>query len=245
MRNIKLIMEYDGACYSGFQRQPAKPTIQSALEKALRKLFGKRTKIIAASGRTDAGVHALGQVVNFKTSSPLKLNRIQLGINFYLPKDIAVRSIKEVPTEFHARFSAKSKVYEYRIWNDPVRSPLQMARTYQVPYGLDLKVMREAAAFLEGRHDFSAFCSTGGSLRDPVRTIRRLALIKRAGELVIRIEADGFLYHMVRNISGTLIEVGRGKLKSGDVLEFLLARKRHRLIYNAPGHALTLVKVRY
>ncbi len=244
-RNIRLILEYDGARYSGFQRQPVKPTIQSELEKALRRLFGSRTKIASASGRTDAGVHASGQIVNFKTQSLLPLHRIWLGINFYLPKDIAVRAIEEVPAKFHARFNAKSKVYEYRIWNDPVRSPLRMSRTYQVPYKLDLRAMRDAAAFLKGRHDFSAFCSTGGALRDPVRTILRLELIKRGNELGIRIEADGFLYHMVRNIAGTLIEVGRGRLQSGDVRDFLLARKRHRAIYNAPPHALTLVKVSY
>ncbi len=245
MRNLAIVLEYDGSRYCGFQRQPAKPTLQRELEKALKRLFGHSLKISAASGRTDAGVHATGQVVNFKTASPLALNRIYLGLNYYLPLDIAVREVREAPADFHARFSAKSKVYEYRIWNDSVRSPLRAARACHVPYKLDLTAMREAAVYLKGKHDFSAFCSTGSAERDPVRTLRQLSLIKRGGDLVLRFQADGFLYHMARNIAGTLIEVGRGKLKSTDVRDFLLSRKRSRAIYNAPAHALTLVKVSY
>ncbi len=245
LRNIKLVLEYDGARYSGFQRQPGKPTIQSEFEKALKKLFGKRTKIAAASGRTDAGVHASHQVVSLRTASTLALTRIQPGLNHYLPQDIAVIAIAEAPQKFHARFSAKSKVYEYRIWNSRIRSPLRAMRTYHVPYALDLKAMQAAAAHLVGKHDFSAFCSTGSGRRDPVRRVKKLTLRRTGDEIVMRIEADGFLYHMVRTIAGTLVEAGRGKRTAAEVKALLEPGTVCKAGPNAPGHALTLAKVSY
>ncbi len=244
-RNIKIILEYDGARYSGFQKQPGKQTIQREIEKALKRLLNESAKISAASGRTDAGVHASFQVVNFKTENPLALNRIQMGLNYYLPRDIAVISAQDVPADFHARFSARTKAYEYRIWNNRVRSPLRAARYYHVPFALDLNVMRAAAKFIIGKHDFSSFCSTGSARRDPIRKVTKLTLRRADDEILMRIEANGFLYHMVRNIAGTLIEVGRGKASPEDVQAILASCGKRKSLHNAPGHALALVSVTY
>lgn len=244
-RNIKLVLEYDGARYSGFQKQPGKLTIQREIEKALKQLLNQSTKIAAASGRTDAGVHASCQVVNFRTLSMLGLNRIHMGLNYYLPQDIAVILADEELPGFHARYSAKSKVYEYRIWNHRVRSPLRALRYYHVPFSLDLRVMQSAAKVLIGRHDFSSFCSAGGARRDPVRHVKRLSLRRKGNEILIRIEANGFLYHMVRNIVGTLVEVGRGKAAADEVAAILASRGSRKSLHNAPGHALALVRVTY
>jgi tRNA pseudouridine38-40 synthase len=244
-RNIKIILEYDGTRYCGFQKQPGKQTIQQEIEKALKRLLSKPVKISAASGRTDAGVHASFQVVNFKTAKPLALNRIQMGLNYYLPPDIAVVSAQDAPPDFHARYSAKKKIYEYRIWNHRVRSPLRASQYYHVPFALDLKVMQAAAKTLIGKHDFSSFCSTGSARRDPVRRVTKLAIRKRGDEIIMRIEANGFLYHMVRNIAGTLIEAGRGKATAEDVKAILTSCGRRKSLHNAPGHALALAHVTY
>jgi len=244
-RNVKLVLEYDGARYSGFQKQPGKLTIQKEIEKALKQLFNQSTKITSASGRTDAGVHASSQIVNVQTSSTLALNRIHMGLNYYLPPDIAVLSVQDVLPDFHARYSAKAKAYEYRIWNHRVRSPLRAARYYHVPFELDLSVMQAAAKSLIGRHDFSSFCSTGSARRDPVRHVKRLTLRRSGDEIVVRIEANGFLYHMVRNIVGTLIEAGRGKAAPEDVKAILDSCGKRKSLHNAPGHALSLVCVTY
>lgn len=244
-RTLKLVLEYDGTGYSGFQSQPGKVTIQSVLEKALSRLFAAPAKIAAASGRTDAGVHAAHQVVSLKTDSVLPLRRIQSGLNYYLPRDIAVISVEEAPAGFHARFQAKSKAYEYRIWNHRVRSPLRAARSYHVPFELDLKAMKKAAALLTGRHDFGAFCSSGSGRSDTVRTIKKLTLQTSEHDLLLRVEADGFLYHMVRHLAGTLVEVGRGKLAPLEMKRFLEAGTKRKSPFNAPAHALSLVSVTY
>ncbi len=220
-RNVKLVLEYDGTRYFGFQKQPGRLTIQEALERAMGKLFNHPQKIASASGRTDTGVHATHHVVNFKTTSQIPLYKIQRGLNFYLPDDISVMKIEEVSKGFHARFKARSKVYEYRVWNGEVRSPLNAHSSYHVVERLDIKKMREGARILTGRHDFRSFCSqfdknedsdsVGKKKKDTVRTIKSFQLV-RAGHLIrFRVEADGFLYHMVRNLVGTLIDLGRGK----------------------------------
>ena len=244
-RNIKLVLEYDGAGYSGFQKQPGKPTIQRELEKALKQLFNQTTKIAAASGRTDAGVHASSQIVSVRTESSLDLHRIQMGLNYYLPHDVAVISAQEAASDFHARYSAKTKVYEYRIWNNRVRSPLRASRYYHVPFALDLKIMQMAAKVFIGKHDFSSFCSTGSARRDPVRHVKKITLRRSGDEILMRIEANGFLYHMVRNIMGTLIVAGRGKATLEDVQAILASCGRRKSLHNAPGHALALVHVTY
>ena len=245
MRNIKLTLEYDGARFFGFQRQKHQPTIQGELEKALSKLFNRRMKISAAAGRTDSGVHARAQVVNFKINSPLTLGKIQRGINALLPHEIAVKEIKEVPEKFHARYSAQSKTYEYQILNSTVRSPLLNGRIYQYPYPLDLNRMKKAAKTLVGRRNFKTFQASGSSVKTSIRTVRRIRLERRGPILRFTMEADGFLYHMVRNMVGTLLEVGRGRISLQDF--FLLVKSRNRLAAGptVPAKGLTLLSVRY
>ena len=244
-RNIKLVLEYDGSRFFGFQRQKDKPTIQSELEKALSQLFNHRMKISAAAGRTDSGVHAKAQVVNFKTDSRLPLERIQKGLNALLPHEIAVKKVEEVPFDFHARYSAKAKTYEYLVWNSQVRSPLLNGRVYQFRHPLDLAKMKRAARRLVGRKDFKAFQASGSNAKTSVRSLRRLA-IQREGEMIrFIVEADGFLYHMVRNLVGTLLEVGRGKLSLQEFSALVKNRQRLQTGPTAPSSGLTLVSVKY
>jgi len=233
-RNLKLTLEYDGSRFFGFQRQKNQPTIQAALETALSKLFNRRMKISAAAGRTDSGVHAAGQVVNFKTDSRFPPEKIQKGLNALLPREVAVKEIEEVPADFHARFGARSKTYEYRVLNSSVRSPILNGRAYQYPYDLDLGKMRSAAQRLVGQHDFKAFQATGSSAKTSIRNIRRLSIQQEGALLRLEIEADGFLYHMVRNIVGTLLEIGRGRHPA-----------KGSRGPTAPAHGLTLTKVVY
>ena len=247
LRNIKLVLEYNGSPFSGFQRQPGKSTIQEVLEKALASFFDRKVKIAAASGRTDAGVHAVGQIVNFKISSAHNLWQIQKGLNALLPPSVVVKAIKEVPADFHARYSARSKIYEYRIWNHSCRSPLIAGCSFHVPSSLDIAAMRKAAKTVVGKHDFRSFTSVSALKKGTscVRTIKRFQ-IKRQGHLIVMlVEADGFLYHMVRNMAGTLLEVGRGKRKSGDIAAILKAKDRRFSGMTAPSEGLTLIKVSY
>ena len=254
MRNIKLVLEYNGSTFFGFQKQPGQPTIQEVLEKALSGFFDRKMKIAAASGRTDTGVHAEGQVVNFKTSSTHGLGQIQKGLNALLPPSVVVKDIEEVPLEFHARYSVRSKVYEYRIWNHPCRSPLVAGRAFHVPYSLNVTKMRKAAKYFIGRHDFRSFTSlpkaspesrVPGPVRSCVRTIKRFQ-IKRQGHLILmRVEADGFLYHMIRNMAGTILEVGRGRRSPGEIQAILKVKDRRLAGMTAPSEGLTLIRVAY
>jgi tRNA pseudouridine38-40 synthase len=247
MRNIKLVLEYNGSIFSGFQKQPGRLTIQEVLEKALSGFFDCKMKIAAASGRTDTGVHAEGQVVNFKTSSAHTLKQIQKGLNALLPPPVAVKNIEEAGADFHARYSVRSKAYEYRIWNHPCRSPLVAGRAFHVPYPLDLAKMRKAARSFIGKHDFRSFTSVSSMKKGSscVRTVKRFQ-IKRQGRLILmHVEADGFLYHMIRNMVGTLLEVGRGKRKVEEIPVILKARNRRLAGATAPSEGLTLIRVRY
>ncbi len=246
-RNIKLVLEYDGAAFHGFQKQPNRPSIQEALESAFLKLFGKPIKISSASGRTDAGVHADCQVVNFKCPSAMPAVQIQKALNAHLPDAIVVKSAEEVNKNFHARFSAKSKVYEYRIWNSRVRSPLLAAQTYHVPYPLNLAKMKRAAKILTGKHDFRSFCTAGKVRREnTVRTMKRIQIKRSQGGLIsIQFEADGFLYRMVRNLVGLLLDAGRGKIDLGEVQKVLAAKDRREAGQMVPAHGLRLSHVTY
>ena len=247
MRNIKLVLEYNGSAFFGFQKQPGKPTIQEALEKALSSFFDRKMKIGAASGRTDTGVHAEGQVVHFKTASAHELWQIQKGLNALLPPSIVAKDIEEVPAAFHARYSVRSKVYEYRIWNHACRSPLIAGRAFHVPQKLNVAKMRQAAKVLVGKHDFRSFTSVTALKKGSscVRTIKYFQ-IKRQGPLLrIRVEANGFLYHMIRNMVGTLLEVGRGKRQVKDIASILKAKDRRLAGMTAPAEGLTLIKVTY
>ena len=243
MRNLKLEIGYDGTDYCGWQEQARKkankPSIQGTIEKALRKILQEKIQL-TASGRTDAGVHALAQVANFKTKTRIPLVKLQRAANGLLPDDISISMIEEVDPEFNSRFQAKSKVYRYLILNHSHRSALLKHRVYFYPYLLDTQLMRQASKYLLGRHDFKSFCASGSDTKTTIRTIKKIDIRKvrcslytaHCTLLAIDIEANGFLYNMARRIIGMLLEIGRGRFpkQAGPT---------------APAEGLYLVKVNY
>jgi tRNA pseudouridine38-40 synthase len=244
MRRVLLVIQYDGTDYHGFQQQPGLPTIQRELELALIRVLGEEVALTAA-GRTDAGVHGLGQAVAFDTNNPIPMGNLARALNDALPQAIAIVSAEQVDAEFHPRYDAKGKLYSYRILNRELPSPFINRYAWHVPEPLDVGMMRAAAEKLVGTHDFAAFRTSGGSAEDTVRTMRRLE-VESEGELVeVRLEADGFLYMMVRIIVGTLVQVGRGELSPEEVGRILDARDRRRAGPTAPPQGLSLVKVIY
>lgn len=243
-RNIKLVVEYDGTNYHGWQVQPALPTIQGEMERAVERITGETVRVNGA-GRTDAGVHARGQVANFHISSPLPVERMQRALNAVLPRDIVVRSLEEVDGSFHARYSATRKRYRYTILNRPSPAALERTTVLHVARRLDSDAMRSAAAHLVGTHDFTSFSCNSGEEEDPVRTVTDI-LVERNGDcVIIEIEAVSFLYKMVRSIVGTLLEIGKGRRAPGDVPEILNARDRGRASATAPANGLCLTGVDY
>ena len=246
MRNIKLILEYDGTSYHGWQSQigSGMPTIQDTLEQALSALTRETIKT-HSSGRTDAGVHALGHVANFETECSIPSEAWAPALNHWLPNDIRVLMSEEVPDDFHARFSALGKFYTYRILNRRAPSALYRRYSWHVNLRLNLKNMRLAAASFVGKHDFSAFRGSGCTAKTPVRTIRAV-VIKKTGDFIeIGIEADAFLQHMARNIAGTLVEVGLGRFTPVEVKRMLKSRDRTTAGRTAPPQGLYLVEVYY
>ncbi len=245
MRNIKVLIEYDGTNYHGFQRQTANlPTIQQILEDALTVLTKHPVTVIGAS-RTDAGVHARGQVVNFTTNCPIPADRIVLAMNSLLPADIVAREAVEVEPSFHAQLAAKSKVYRYHLYNSGIPSAFHRLYSYHVPQKLDLDNMQSAARHLVGEHDFSAFKAAGSTARTSVRHVLRLNLESVMPHFYITIEADGFLYNMVRIIVGTLLYVGQGKLTPAEVREIVGSGRREEAGPTVPPQGLCLMKVNY
>ena len=242
--NIKLTLEYDGTNYHGWQIQPAGETIQSVLEKAVATFFGKPIRVIG-SGRTDAGVHALGQVANFFCDQPPDLHRLQRGLNALTPEDITIKHIEFVPDTFDARRDARSRIYEYHILNRPTPSPFLLNRAWHVHDPLEIGPMREAIVCLEGEHDFSSFQAAGCDAMNPIRKLYRVSLDREGDLLVFTIEATAFLRHMVRNIVGTLIEVGRKQRKPESLAELLKLRDRTKAGPTAPAHGLFLIAVNY
>ena len=244
MRTLKLLLEYDGTGFSGWQVQPGKRTIQGDIEKVLAKLLGEKVAVIG-SGRTDAGVHARGQVASFQTASQRSPEVILRALNAGGDRDIAVREVVDLgeDSEFHARFSAKSRIYEYRIIQG--RSPLRRRYAWEVTYSLDLARMKQAAKCLVGKHDFTSF----SSVRAEAKT--RICIVKNAGwhedreGLVFRIEADRFLQAMVRSLVGTMVDIGRGRFKPNEMRGILAARDRSLAGKTAPAHGLCLVQVNY
>ena len=244
MRSIKLIIEYDGTGYHGWQVQPNVRTIQGVMEGKLAQITGERVRLTASS-RTDAGVHALGQVANFKTHSSLDARSFLKALNSLLPEDIRIKEVEEIDESFHARFSAVGKIYEYRIFNGELTSPFCRHFSWFVPGKLDLTRMREAAMKLVGRHDFSSFCSSGSNHVTPIREIYGIKVERRGELIVIRIGANAFLKQMVRNIVGTLVDVGKRKLTPFQFGHILEARDRQKAGMAAPARGLFLVRVNY
>ncbi len=245
MRNIKLLIEYDGTNYLGWQVQPKGPTIQGILEEKLGLLTGETIQLFG-SGRTDSGVHALGQVAHFKTRSQMDIRSMQRALNSLLPRDIVIKEIEEAEDGFHARKHSKGKVYEYRILNRNLRSAFHRGYIWHITQKLDLMEMKKATQRLIGEHDFSAFRTVGSPTRTAVRKVIR-AEWKRGRDSLIRfeIEANGFLKQMVRGIVGTLVEVGRGKINAAEFQKILDSKDRKKAGPTAPARGLFLKEVKY
>jgi tRNA pseudouridine38-40 synthase len=244
MRNIKLILSYDGTDFHGWQRQPGLRTVQQVLEEAIGKLTG-RESTTTASGRTDAGVHALGQVVHFYTPASYPPEVFVRALNAYLPRDARVLDASEMPQTFHATLDAKSKHYRYQVDNHPIADPFLRRHAWHVPQSLDVPAMSRAARALLGRHDFRSFETNWPNRTSSVRTIVRVGA-ERVDRLVrVDVEADGFLYNMVRAITGTLVMVGKGLWTEDRVASALKAEDRREAGPTAPPEGLFLVTVRY
>ena len=245
LRTIRLTLEYDGSGYHGWQRQRNALTIQEVVETCLARLIGQEVRL-HGSGRTDAGVHALGQVAHFRTESALPLAAFREGLNSLLPRDIVILEAEEAPEGFHARYGAKAKTYEYRILNRPVRSPLHLRRCWHLGQALDLDRMRQATRFIEGEHDFAGFQTSGSSVKNTLRRVVSASWEEGPGDRkYFRITASGFLRGMVRALVGTLVEVGWGKRQPNDMAALLAAKDRRLAGPAAPAGGLYLVEVRY
>lgn len=244
MRNIKLVLQYDGSAYYGFQKQPGLPTICGVLEKALFKLTQENPHIIYAS-RTDKGVHAYNQVVNFKTRSSLSVDTFEKALNALLPKDIVVCASSEAPPEFHARRSAKSRTYLYLILNRKFPSPFHLHAALFAPYRISLERMKEGSKYLLGKHDFTSFVQSSETYKNPNRTIERLDIKKEGDFIHITITSYSFLRGMIRRIVGTLLDVGRGRLEPFEILRIIESKDRRRAYKTVLSCGLYLMKVEY
>jgi tRNA pseudouridine38-40 synthase len=243
-RNVALTIEYDGGGFSGWQRQSRRPSIQAEIERAIQAVTQERVTLIGA-GRTDAGVHALGQVANFRTQSRLAVDRFPRALNAHLPEAIRILSAWEAAAEFHARYSATGRTYRYAVLNRTAPSAILRHHTYHVPVPLDLPSMQEAVTGLLGPHAFTSFRGVGSRERTTVCALRR-AEVARGGETVLfTFEADRFLRHMVRLMVGTLLRVGQGKLAPETIAEILGAEDNRQAGPRAPAHGLFLVRVTY
>lgn len=254
--NIRVTIQYDGTNFNGYELQPGKRTVRAELEGALHKLFQEKTKLISAS-RTDAGVHALGQVVNFSLKNNIQPDKIVPALNSVLPADIRVIMAEAVSPEFNSRFGAKKKEYEYLIYNGQACPPHLRGIVWLIKPKLDLGAMRQAAKLLVGKQDFASFCAAHSDDTDFVRTIHSFVISSaKGGSLVIwsgvgfpvirfRVVGNGFLYKMVRNMVGTLVEAGLGQIKAADVKSILEAKDRKLAGRTAPAQGLCLVKINY
>lgn len=245
MINYKMVIAYDGSRYNGWQKQGnTKDTIQGKLEKVLEKLEGREVEVIGA-GRTDAGVHALGQVANVKLESKINGETLLQYLNQYLPEDIAVLSVKEVPMRFHSRLNATEKTYLYRIYRSEIPNPFIRKYTVTITEKLDIEKMRMAAELLIGEHDFKSFCSLKKSKKSTIRTLYSITIEEIEEEIRISVRGNGFLYHMVRIIVGTLLEVGTGKKKPEEIEQILEKGERQAAGKTALAHGLFLKEVKY
>lgn len=251
MKRVRLTVAYDGTNYHGWQLQNNGVTIEEELNRALSRLTGEEIRVIGAS-RTDAGVHALGNVAVFDTESLMPAEKISYALNQRLPEDIRVQKSEQVSADWHPRHCESRKTYEYRIYRAEFPMPTKRLYSYFTYHSLDVEKMREAARYLEGEHDFKSFCQAGSSvLKKPcqaestVRTLFSLQVEEQGAELVLRVCGSGFLYNMVRIIAGTLIEVGQGKRAPETMTEVLAARDRSAAGPTAPAHGLTLIKYEF
>jgi tRNA pseudouridine38-40 synthase len=245
MRNIRLVLSYDGTDFNGWQTQPGYRTVQETLEGAIAALTGERRVRVNASGRTDAGVHAIGQVVNFYSTTTHPPDVLVRAVNAHLPPDVVVRAAADVPQAFDANRDARHKLYRYVIHDGPVADPFLRRYQCHSRRRLDAAAMRRAAAPLKGRHDFHSFETDWPNRMSSVRTITHLAVNRFADWIWLDVEADGFLYNMVRAIAGTLINVGRGYWPEDKVAEILRAQDRARAGPTAPAQGLFLMRVTY
>lgn len=245
MRNLKITLAYDGTDFCGWQIQPNQPTIQGLIETVLTEIEGAAVTI-QGSGRTDAGVHAFGQVASFSLKNPIPPENLRKAMNRLLPDTVRVLFVKEVPEDFHARHSARAKTYEYRIWRGEICPPNLSRFVHPFPYPLDEANMQQAAGRFAGTHDFRSLAANDGQpLQSAVRTIFSSTLEREGEQLTYRVRGSGFLYHMVRNTVGTLIEVGRGNLSPDDIDRILDAKDRSAAGPTAPARGLFLVSVEY
>ncbi|MTI66237.1 MAG: tRNA pseudouridine(38-40) synthase TruA [Firmicutes bacterium] len=244
MKNIKLVIEYDGTNYYGWQVQPRLKTIQGEIKSAIRKITKEDVRLFG-SGRTDKGVHANGQVANFKTFSTIPGHKFKHALNTVLPMDIVIKDSEEVDESFHSRFSATGKKYKYILCNKKTRSALLRNYTYHVSYDLDIKNMEKAASYFIGTHDFYGFKASGSAIKDTVRTIYSLDIEKRNELIEFNIEGNGFLYNMVRIIVGTIIKVGNNNISPESIQSIIKSKDRKRAGDTAPSQGLYLEKVYY
>ena len=244
MRNIKLTIEYDGKDFKGWQKQPNKLNIQGEIEKAIENITGEKVELIA-SGRTDAGVHAMGQVANFKTNSNMPIEKIPIAINSQVKNSIRIQNAEEVDENFHSRFNCKKKTYRYVIDNSKYGSAIYRNISYHMPIKLDVEEMKKAIKYFEGEHDFKAFKSSGTSSKSSVRTIYKADIITEGTNIAIDLTGNGFLYNMVRIIAGTLVDVGLGKIKVDDIPEIIASKDRTKAGKTLPPHGLMLLNVVY
>ena len=244
MRNIRLTIEYDGKEFNGWQKQPNKLNIQGNLEKVISDLTKEEIEIIG-SGRTDAGVHALGQVANFKTNSNIPIEKFAIAINSRIKQCIRIKKAEEVDERFHSRYNCKRKTYRYIINTSETGSAIYRNLEYNIKMQLDVKKMQEAVKFFVGEHDFSAFKSSGTSSKSSVRTIYNAKVEQDGERIIIELTGNGFLYNMVRIISGTLVEVGLNKIKPEDITKIIESKNRQNAGKTLPPCGLYLVSVEY
>ena len=243
MKRIRLVLEYDGTGFSGWQVQPGARTVQGVLQEALSAMMGSRITVVG-SGRTDAGVHALGQVAHCDVTRDIPPSNIQMGLNSVLPRDVRVLDCADTREDFHAQRDALGKIYRFVILNTVRPTALDRFRVWHIRHPLDLPAMRAGAAFLVGEHDFAAFKSAGDKTTT-VRHLRELTIDRDKDHVILTFEANGFLKHMVRNLTGALVAVGLGKLFPEDIQRLLESRSREGSPRKAPPQGLTLVRVMY
>ncbi len=243
-KRVRLIVAYDGTNYHGWQVQKNGITIESELNRCLTELLQEPIEVIGAS-RTDAGVHAMGNVAVFDTCSRMPAEKISYALNQRLPEDIRIQKSEEVDADWHPRYCDSRKTYEYRIYRGEFPMPLKRLYALHIYYNVDLEKMREAAKFFVGEHDFKSFCQVGAQVKSTVRTVYDVSIIEEGADLVIRVTGGGFLYNMVRIMAGTLLEVGKGKIEPGQIPEIIQAKDREAAGSTAPAHGLTLIKYEF